>query len=499
MRLRRTVICLTVLQALAATPALASGYHFGSQSASTQGTANAGTAQAADASVLFYNPAGMSYLEGTQASGVLDLVIPSTKFEDRGSVTLWGRPTGGSNGGDFVDNTVVPHAYLTHRYNDSLSAGIGIFVPFGSKTDYNADWVGRYNIIGTELKTIAINPSFALKVNDRLRIGAGITAQYIDGKLAKGADFGSGAMNSLVEAQVKANAIPGVPESVVRAAVVNQLNGLIKTVSGNPTYSGRVDVKGDDWGFGYNLGLMFDIDQRTRVGLAYRSKIKHTLEGDAKWQVQGPADNLATLLNAAVPGAGSLVRANLLATYTDSAATLKVTTPESLSVSFFKQFDKVALMADVTRTRHSRFQELRVDFANNLADSLTLENWEDTTRYSIGAEYPWSDTLKLRAGVAIDESPVDSSNRTPSIPDNKRHWISGGLNWQVNKQSSLDLAVSYIYLPKGQIDMFDNGGQTNAAGSPICNQAGNTSSCATLRGRYDVSSWLLGMQYNYRF
>ncbi|GAB3257726.1 OmpP1/FadL family transporter [Chitinimonas naiadis] len=499
MRLSRTVLCLTVLHAFAALPALASGYHFGSQSASAQGTANASAAQASDPSVLFYNPAGMTRLEGTQASGVLDIVIPSTKFEDRGSVTSWGRPTGGGNGGDFVDVTAVPHAYLSHRLNDRLTAGFGVFVPFGSKTKYDEDWVGRYNIIGTELKTIALNPSVAFKVTDRLSLGAGISAQYMDGKLAKGADFGSGAMNSLVESQVKANAIPGVPESIIRAAVVNQLNGIIKTVSGNPTYSGKVDIKGDDWGFGYNLGLLFDIDDRTRIGVAYRSKIKHTLEGEAKWDVQRPADNLAALLNGALPGVGNLVRANLLAAYTDSPAKLKVTTPESLSISAFKQFERVALMADITRTRHSRFEELRVDFANNLPDSLTIENWEDTTRYSIGAEYQWSDKLKLRGGLAIDESPVDSGNRTPSIPDNKRHWLSGGLNWMFDKSSSLDLALSYIYLPKSQIDMYDNGGKTNAAGSQVCDSTRNTSSCATLRGRYDVSSWLLGMQYNHRF
>lgn len=494
-----TLTTAALLASVCASNALASGYHFGSQSAASQGTANANAAEASDASLLFYNPAGMTRLKGINASGVLTVVVPDGEFRDQGSTTLFNLPTGGSNGGKFVKTTAVPHAYLTYQLNKDLSAGFAMFVPFGSKSEYEPDWTGRYNTIGTELKTIALNPSIAYKLTDKLSLGAGLTAQFIEGKLSKGADFGSGALALVVEQQVAANAQPGVPIEVVRAAVMNKLSGLIKQVSGNPLYSGGVKVEGDDWGYGFNLGLMYNYDENTRFGLAYRSSIKHKLQGESKWTVKAPAGNLATLLNGALPGAGSQVEARLLAAYTDSDASLKVDTPESLSFSFFRQENKLAVMGDLTLTRHSRFKELRIDFANQLPDSLTPEGWINTIRASFGVNYLLSDTLKLRGGLAFDQSPVTERTRTPSLPDNDRTWVSTGLNWKLDSKSSMDFALSYVHVASSQVNSFDNGAQTNAVGSSVCNPAGNTSSCATIRGRYQLNSALLGIQYNREF
>lgn len=497
MRFAQSTLGLALLALIGG--AQASGYHFGSQSASAQGTANANSAEATDASALFYNPAASARLGGTQASGVLNIVIPTGKFEDQGSTTSFGLPIKGSDGGKFVATTAVPHAYLSHQLSDRLSLGFGMFVPFGSKSEYSEDWTGRYNTIGTELKTIALNPSLAFKVNEALTFGGGLTAQRIEGKLSKGADFGSGALANVIKSQVAANAVPGVPTEVIQAAVMNKLGGLIKTVSGNPLYSGRVDVEGTDWGFGYNLGLMYNYDENTRFGVAYRSAIGHKLSGTAKWQVQTPAANLATLLNGAIPGAGTAVQQSLLAAYTDSDASLAVDTPESLSFNFFKQQDKLAVMGDVTVTRHSRFSELRVDFSNKLPDSVTPENWINTIRAAFGVNYQWSDQLKLRGGLAFDQSPVKLSTRTPSIPDNDRIWVSGGFNWKLSNKSSFDVALSYINIAAAQVNNYDNGGVVNASGSSVCDATKNTSSCATVRGRYTVSSALLGLQYNHQF
>ena len=493
-------LLLALLGALSVPMAQASGYHFGSQSASAQGTANSNAAEGSDASVQFYNPAGLTLLDGTQASGVLNIVLPKGRYTDAGSFTQFGLSTRGGAAGDFVEPTAVPHAYLSHRFNERLSAGLGFFVPFGSKSEYDSGWTGRYNSIGTELKTLTLNPSLAYKLSPVLSLGAGFSVQHISGKLAKGADFGSGALAAIIESQVKANAVPGVPTEIIRAAVINQLGGLIKAVSGNPSYSGRVDVDGDDWGVGFNLGLMYTPDADTRFGIAYRSSIKHTLKGDARWQVQTAADNLAALLNSALPGAGTQVRANLLAAYTDSAAQLEVKTPESLSFSFYKKHDaRTAVMGDVTITRHSRFKELRVDFANNLPDSVTPQRWTDTVRASLGVSHQYNDQLTVRGGVAFDQSPVTQANRTPSIPDGDRSWLSAGLNWQFDNKRSVDLALSYIHVASGAINSYDNGGQVNAVGSAVCNPAGNTSSCATAVGSYKVNSVLLGVQYNHRF
>ncbi|UDF36301.1 UNVERIFIED_ORG: OmpP1/FadL family transporter [Shinella sp. XGS7] len=504
MRFAPTPLMLGLLCAIASGGAMASGYHFGSQSASAQGTANANAAEAADASVLFYNPAGMTRLDGTHASGVLNIVVPSTKYEDQGSFTATSLPISGGNTKKFVKTTAVPHGYLTHKLSNDLSVGMAVFVPFGSKTEYDKTWAGRYTSLSTELTTIAFNPSVAYKLSPTLSLGAGVTAQYIDGKLAKGADFGAGSMNLLLSQVVAANAAanPGVPIQMIRAAVMNQFSGLIKKVSGQPDYSGGVEVKGHDWGFGFNLGLMYEYDKDTRFGVAYRSAIKHKLKGDATWDVQFAASNIAATVNA-IPqlpaNTGTGIQQRLMAAYTNSDASLDITTPESLSFNFFKQHDRFGVMGDITWTRHSRFKELRIDFANNLPDSNTPENWTNTLRASLGLNYQWSDALTLRGGVAFDQSPVTQRNRTASLPDSDRSWISAGLNWKLDKKRSIDLAASYVHVKSGQIDQYDNGGIVDASGAPVCDSTRNTSSCATTRGNYKLNSLLFGVQYNHQF
>mgnify|MGYP001577317086 FL=1 len=115
--------------------ATASGYHFGTQSASNQGVANSGAAEVMEASTIFYNPAGMSQLDGTQVSGVLNVIMPTGEFTNTGTTTATGKAAGGGNGGNFGVTTAVPHMYMTHQINDKLHIGVGVFVPFGSHTD----------------------------------------------------------------------------------------------------------------------------------------------------------------------------------------------------------------------------------------------------------------------------------------------------------------------------------------------------------------------------
>lgn len=504
MRFAPTPLMLGLLCAIASGGAMASGYHFGSQSASAQGTANANAAEASDASVLFYNPAGMTRLDGTHASGVLNIVVPSTKYEDQGSFTATSLPIGGGNTKKFVKTTAVPHGYLTHKLSNDLSVGMAVFVPFGSKTEYDKTWAGRYTSLATELTTIAFNPSVAYKLSPTLSLGAGVTAQYIDGKLAKGADFGAGTLNGLIRQVVADTATknPGVPIQMIRAAVMNQFSGLIKQVSGQDPYSGSVEVKGHDWGFGFNVGLMYEYDKDTRFGVAYRSAIKHKLKGDATWDVAPAVSKLTTALAPYVGGeaiAAATLKGSLTDKYTNSDASLDITTPESLSFNFFKQHERFGVMGDITWTRHSRFKELRIDFANSLADSNTPENWTNTIRASLGLNYQWSDALTLRGGVAFDQSPVTQRNRTASLPDNDRSWISAGLNWKLDKKRSIDLAASYVHVKSGQIDQYDNGGIVDASGAATCDPNRNTSSCATTRGNYKLNSLLFGVQYNHQF
>ena len=194
-----------------AAQAHASGYHFGTQSVSSQATANSSAAEAADPSTIFYNPAGLTKLEGTQATINLNLVIPSIDSYDQkgyyptdanGSPAAAGKGEAikGSNNNSIDPGlTFAPHAYASHQINDRVSVGLGVFVPFGSGTEYERDSVLRYNLNELGLQTIAIQPTVAFKLNDQHSFAVGLVAQNTSAELRQYANFGPSLKDSSIK------------------------------------------------------------------------------------------------------------------------------------------------------------------------------------------------------------------------------------------------------------------------------------------------------------
>lgn len=417
----------------------AAGFALIEQSASGMGNAYAGVAASAeDASTIFFNPAGMTYIEGTQMVGALHLIKPTGHFDNNGSVAANSvfapgsfRPLG-SEGGDIGDLAFVPNLYFKTDITENLKAGIGINAPFGLKTEYDKDWIGRFQAVKSELKTININPSLAFKVNDQLSLGLGVSAMWAQAELTSAVNFG-------------------------------------------PFGEGFTKLKGDDWGFGFNLGAIYQATPDTRLGLAYRSKIDQHIDGDVKFT--RPA-GLSPLLVNATPNGG---------------AKADISLPETLSLSAFSKVnDTWDVMGDVTWTRWSRLQELaavRTDGALAGRDILRVkENWSNTLRYSIGATYHYSEKLKLRAGLAYDEEALGTETRTARIPGNDRKWVSLGLGYQMTPASRFDLGYAHLFVSEAKID--DN--QT-AIG------ATNPLSKGRVKGEYDASVDILSVQLTHNF
>ena len=464
---------------------MAAGYNVGTQSTSNQGVANSGAAAVFDASTIFTNPAGLTRLSGQHLTVVGTVVVPGVKFTDTGSTinipgTSTNSPLQGNNGGSVVKTTLVPHLYYSNQLTKDLTFGVGAFVPFGSKTEYDENWIGRYNIVGTELTTLAINPSIGWKINDSFSVGAGVSTQYMNGKLSRKVNFGAGALKL----------IPSLPTGAQAAA-----QAALIDMYGNAAYDGTVKIDGTDWSYGFNLGAMWNISDKTRVGMAYRSSIKHKLSGTADWETSDIATGITTRLTPVVGGAtaaalGAAAQSSLNSSYVDSGATVNVNTPESFSLNGYTELnDQWALMADFMWTRHSRFKELRVDFASSLPDSITVENWKNTTRWSIGTTYKANQNLTWKAGLAIDNAAADDVTRTPSLPDSLRTWYSVGASYVFTPSSVLDFAYTYIHLKASKMTNVDDGGGELPCGC----------SYATVRGDYKVDSHLIGFQYNYTF
>lgn len=398
-----------------ASGAVAGGFAIGTQSGSGTGNAFAGGAAAADdASVAWYNPAGMMLLPGKQVSFALHALRPSFKYQDQGStVTFAAQPPG--NGGDGGDWAFVPNAFFTMAVNPKMSIGLALNAPFGLKTEYDIPWRGQLTAIKSEIKTVNISPSIAYKLSDTVSIGAGVNVQRIEAELTNCAN----------------------------AACTNLAN-----------------LSADDDGYGFNLGLMIQAAPSTRIGMSYRSSIKYDLEG--------------TITFSAAPAGNGPIKADL-----------KV--PDSASISVFHALNpKWELMGDISWTGWSSVQQLVVIRTNTGAVLTTLPfQWKDTWRFGVGANYKVNDRMKLRFGLALDETPTNDATRTPRLPDQDRTWVAFGMQYRVSKAGVLDWGYAHEFIKDARVNVPVPGFTTCAAG------------CLT--GSFNNKADIFSVQYSHSF
>ncbi len=471
--------------------ALASGYHFGVQSVSGQGVANANGAEAADASVIFNNPAALTRLKGDMLTGAGIVVDPRVSVRNASSTNAAGHPIYGPGGDSPTEPVFVPQAYWAHQFTNELYGGLGLFVPFGDKTNYDDNWIGRYNGVELDMMTLTLNPQIAYKFSPKFSVGAGFSVQYMKAKFRKKADFGTAASQNL----------PAFAQGLAAQGIVlspTQLAQAAAEMQSNQAYDGELSYEGDNWSVGFNLGALWEYDETLRFGLAYRSSIRQKLSGDTEWSRPSTFANSTfgalPMVGGAVNAAwNSAVQAGLNAQgFNDGSGEVSVDTPDSLSINFFKQIDdRWAVMGDWTHTWHNKFQELRLDFDNTLPDAVIEQKWKTTNRYAVGATYQVNGPLKLRAGLAYDESPVPSAEeRIASLPDSDRIWYSIGANYMFNQNLSLDLAYTYVKIK----DSSMNNTECSPHSNPPCTGSGTTT-----KADFQSFSNIFGAQLNYRF
>jgi long-chain fatty acid transport protein len=397
--------------------ARASGFALNEMSAAGVGNAHAGGAAAAeDLGTIYFNPAGLTRLTGREFMAVGSLIGTSSEFDNRRSLSAVGTPLSGGNGGDAGVWALVPALYYAMDIDPRLRFGFGVQAPWGLRTDYDDNWVGRYQALKSELTSVNLNPAVAYRLNDKVSLGAGISAQYVDVELSRAIDFGSACVGALG------------PAACASTGFLPQAR------------DGKVTVDGTDWGFGFNLGALYALNDRTRFGIAYRSKISHEVSGDASFD--RPAGLPGPL--AASPR------------FANTDATAEVDLPESINLSGYVEIDpKWSLMADINWMRWSRFKELRIRFDNGAPDSVTPAHWRNTTRVAVAANYRYNDMWKLRGGIAYDPTPVRDEYRTPRIPDDDRTWLSVGAQYKPAKNVTWDFGYAHLFVKDSSINAVD--------------------------------------------
>lgn len=427
---------------------LAAGFKVNEYSTTALGAANsAGAAQADDATTVFSNPAGMTQLESQQVVGNFNLIYVDAEFSNDGSVDAIGNPVAGTSGGNAAPLLKVPAFYWVKPLSDSLAVGLGVSVPFGLETEYDDDFVGRYGALHSELVTLDINPSIAFEISENLSIGLGVSARYADVTLSNAIEYGGVCYGTAGPATCASFGIN--PQAV----------------------DGQVELAGDDWGYGYNVGILYHTDS-VKLGAQYRSKVKFKLEGDANF------DNPTVIDQVLVPFSGGA--------FTDSGITADLTLPETWSVSAaFSLNSQWTIMADYLYTQWSRFRTLAVEFDNPAQpDLVEAENWDNVARIAVGAEYQHSEFWTFRGGIGHDESPVPEEFSRPRIPDADRYIFALGFSWKPGgDQGNWQVDGAYNYLQAEDSDLSTEGNYGE-----------------TLIGSYDTSRVnLFSMGFTYSF
>lgn len=396
--------------------ALASGFQLREQSTTAQGNAFAGVAAGTDdISAMFFNPATMTQHDGSQTSFHLSYIAPKADMTSASGTTAFGTAiSGGKFGGDAGEDALLPSVYAMFQPAEDWRVGLSVNAPFGLATEYDKEWVGRYHGVRSELVTTNLSPNIAWQATPWMSLGAGLQVQYADAELSNSIDFGG----------------------------IGAAAGISGATPGNSAQDGFGEVKGDDWSYGYTLGVVFNPLASTQIGLSYRSQVKHTLEGDAVFDLGTSG------IGAALSGATGA--------FTNTTAKASLTTPSVVSLGVRHAVtEEWTVMAELDWTEWSTFEELRIRFDNAAqSDSVTDQNWEDVWFASLGATYkPTGSPWTFRGGVAFDEAPMGTDTRTPRIPDENRYWISGGVSYDPRPWISIGATYTHIFVDDAKVDL----------------------------------------------
>ncbi|EJN6827016.1 outer membrane protein transport protein [Vibrio cidicii] len=419
----------------------AAGFQLAEYSATGLGRAYAGEAAMADnAGAQWRNPAMLTYLKGTQISVGAIYVNPNIDVKGEVRHPMLGNSSASSE--DFAHDAIIPNLYISHRYNGQLAIGFALGTNYGMETELSKDFTASH--FGNEASVISkeANLNLAYQLNEQFSIGGGV--RYI---VAEGS-FG---------ATTPAKNIIGI----------NPADG---TPIQRPQGTTLKYMEGDDTAWGWQLGSAWQINESHRVGFTYKSEVELKLEGHAE-------------------GIGFGFGTQQLPQLRDNGYML-LTLPATAELASFHQLtEKLAMHASVNWTDWSSFEKLEANLDTIGTKMVKVENWEDNYRFALGATYQWDTKLALRTGVAYDTSAVSDKNRTITIPETDRTWLSIGASYLLTDDLTLDAGFTYIFAKDAKIKEsrgYESDDKAQLVGGAF-------------EGEVSGNVWLVGVQASYRF
>lgn len=434
---RFTKSALAVAVALVSSQAWSAGFALNEFSASGLGRAYSGEgAIADDAGNVSRNPALIMMFDRPQFSLGAIYIDPDVDISGKS-------PAGNSTKANNIAPTAwIPNAHFVMPINDSFGLGASLTSNYGLATEYNKNYAAGSLGGNTDLETMNLNLSGAYRLDTHWSFGLGFDAVYARAKI----DRYAGDLGKIVAGS---------------GVLPPRLAGPVSQI---PADTKIAHLKGDEWGFGWNAGILYELDKNNRWGFTYRSKVKVDFDGDYKSDL---------------PSAYNQILGNFgLPTGTDGqtiGGSLNLNLPEMWELSGYNRVaPQWAVHYSMAYTSWSQFKELK---AKHHGDELFYkdESFKDSYRIALGTSYYYDDSWTFRTGVAFDDSPVPTNHRSISIPDQDRVWLSAGATYALNEDASIDVGASYMHGQHVKIKEEPYEFKSNG------------------------KAWLFGTNFNYRF
>ncbi|TNI89953.1 OmpP1/FadL family transporter [Aeromonas allosaccharophila] len=354
-----------MLAALLSPSAMAGGLALYETSTANSALANAGAAaRAQGAETIASNPAGMTKLEGTQLQVNGGVVYGDLELD---------LDNGGNNGGNALQTAPLGSVYLTHAINDQWVAGFGMFGSHGLGIDYGEGWEGSGYVEAAKLTGIAFAPSLAYRIDANWSVGASLIAMH-------------GSLDTSLD---------------VAAAGLNPIQGQ--------------EFSDSDWAYGASFGVLYELDQHSRIGLSYFSELKWELE-----------DQLFTHFNLAGLGVDMMI-------------------PQTVTLSGYHQLnDQWALLASANWQQWSRFGD--IDVTTQRRSRSVDMHYKDTWHLSLGTQAEVTPALRLSSGIAYDSSAVSDADRTVNLPMGEGWRWGLGASYQLSPATRLEASYTLAWL-----------------------------------------------------
>lgn len=393
---------LSVVAASAVTLSLAAeGYQVNTLSARQGGMAHTGVAQKLGAESMYFNPAGLGFMDKTlDLSASVNAVVATAKAKVGDE---WYE----------TDNDVSTPMMVNAAFSiyDNLKAGINLYTPYGSSINWTNNWPGAVLNQSVKLSTFTVQPTVSWRITPKLSIGAGLMVAWGSVDLNKG---------------------------LVNPATMDAMLAL----AGNPVKFGNampasVNLTGNaNIACGFNVGVMYDINSQWTVGANFRSKMTMKVKaGEAKVSyyndiARGILEEKLSLINEA-----------------DFTAEMPMPAVLTFGVSY-KPVNKLLLAFDAQFTGWSAYKNLNIHFLDdNISphyDQYIEKHYKNAWSFRLGAQYGITNRFDVRVGLILDLTPVNKDYYNPETPGMTKIEPSVGLSFRPLRNLSIDFSMLYV-------------------------------------------------------